>query len=86
MSHIHNEMPVYARDVGLDQKIEYDSSNNAIYVGLAFPGASTASAVWQIKKLTYDSSGNMTSLRYADSTDDFTKIWTSRATYNYVDI
>lgn len=80
-----NEFEGYNREVGFDQKIEY-SGSNALYIGLAFPGASTASAVWQIKKFAYDGSGNMTSLRYAGSTDDFKWIWNDRTTLSYGDI
>lgn len=80
-----NEQETYAREVGLDQKIEY-TGNNAIYIGRANPGALTSEAKWQIYKLAYDGSGNMTTMRWADKTDDFIKIWDNRATYNYTDI
>jgi hypothetical protein len=79
-----NETEVYARDAGMDQKIEYDGSNNAIYIGSARPGTSVDSLLWSVYKLTYDVSNNMTDKRFADGTDDFTKSWTLRATYTYI--
>uniref|UniRef100_A0A6M3IVP4 Uncharacterized protein n=1 Tax=viral metagenome TaxID=1070528 RepID=A0A6M3IVP4_9ZZZZ len=85
MGKIHNEQESYSREMGLDQVIAYTGSN-AIYIGLAFPGADKASAVWQIKKLSYDGLGNMTELRYADATDDFKKVWNDRASYDYAGI
>jgi hypothetical protein len=36
--------------------------------------------------MEYDSSGNMTTLRWADKNDAFDKIWNNRTSYNYVDI
>jgi hypothetical protein len=80
------EQETYAREMGLDQKVEYDGSNNAIYVGRAFPGVLATSALWQIFKMEYNSSGNMTTLRWADKNDAFDKIWNNRTSYNYVDI
>ena len=81
-----NETEVYARDKGLDQKIEYDASNNPIYIGMANPGVAITEAGWQIYKMEYDASNNMTSMRWADATDDFIKIWDSRASYSFLDI
>lgn len=67
---------------------EYDVGNNLIYKGLAKPGSSTALAVWQIAKLTYDGSDNLLSITWpqnangvASSTYDF--IWDDRATFTY---
>lgn len=85
MGHLRNEQEVYARDVGLDQVLEY-SGSNIIYVGRTFPGTETSEARFQIYKMSYDGSGNMLKLRWADSTDDFVKIWDNRATYDYTDI
>ena len=85
MGKIHNEQESYSREMGLDQKIEY-SSGNALYVGRAFPGALTSQEVWQIYKMAVDGDGNMTSLRFANKSDDFKFSWDLRATYSYVDI
>lgn len=67
---------------------EYDGNDNLIYKGLAKPGSSTALAVWQISKLTYDANDNLLKVEWpqnaygvASSTYDF--IWDDRATYTY---
>ncbi len=67
---------------------EYDGNDNLIYKGLAKPGSSTASDVWQIAKLTYDGNDNLLSITWpenangvASSTYDFS--WDDRATYTY---
>jgi len=86
MPKVRNEQESYSREMGLDQKIEWDASNNAIYVGRAFPGALVSDAAWQIYKMEWDVSNNMTSLRWADKTDAFIKAWGSRNTYSYGDI
>jgi hypothetical protein len=82
----HNEQETYAREMGLDQRVEYDASGNAIYVGRAFPGAGDSEAKWQIYKMQVDANGNMTHLRWADNNDEFNKIWNSRSSYNFTDI
>ena len=63
--------------------IEYDASGNAIYIGKAGPGATKAQELWQIKKLTYDASGNCTDIQFASGSLAFDKIWNSRTGYNY---
>jgi hypothetical protein len=83
MSQTRTETPVYSRDQGLTQKIEYDGSNNAVYIGKAQPGTVATASTWQICKLTYDASNNMTDLQWANSSDNFEFIWNSRATYTY---
>lgn len=57
-----------------------DSTTNLTYVGQAEIGSTTASSVWQIFRLD-ELSG--LSLKWADSTDQFNKIWDDRASYNY---
>ncbi len=83
MAQTRTETPVYSRDQGLTQKIEYDGSNNAIYIGRAQPGTAITATGWQISKLTYDVSNNMTSLDWASGLDNFDFIWNNRATYSY---
>lgn len=84
MGKIRNEQETYSRDMGFDQKIEYDVSNNPIYVGRTFPNVQTSTASWQIYRMKYDSNNNMTDLRWADGNDKFDKIWDNRATYTYI--
>ena len=48
-----------------DTRVEYDASNNAIYIGLAKDnGASTSAGNhWKISFLTYDASNNCTRIQ-----------------------
>jgi len=64
----------------LNLQLEYDTSNNPIYLGLAAPGSLTTEAKWQIRYLTFDGSNNITSMTYANGTPNFDKKWSARAT------
>jgi hypothetical protein len=66
----------------LQCKIEYDA-NLILYLGRARPGAVTSAPEWQIKKYTYDVSGNVTAWQFAGGTNDYTKVWDDRASYTY---
>lgn len=83
MSQTRTETPVYSRDQGLTQAVEYDGSNNAIYIGRAQPGTAKSATSWQISKLTYDGSNNMTDLQWCQGNDNFEFVWNDRASYNY---
>jgi len=68
---------------------EYDGSNNLIYKGFARPGSPTSNDVWQIAKLTYDGSNNITSIIWpqnalGNASNDYVFEWDDRATYTYV--
>lgn len=65
------------------QELEYDISNNPIFIGEAEPGTATNESGWRVRKITYDGSGNAIRVEWASSTDDFDKIWDQRATYVY---
>jgi hypothetical protein len=69
----------------LTKKIEYDASNNPIYVGEAAPGTAVTTAGWRIKLITYDASNNPTDVQWADGNTNFDKIWNNRSggTYTY---
>lgn len=67
----------------LRYEIEYDASNNPLYIGIAAPGKLTSDASWMIKKLTWDGSNNLTSLKFAGGTSEFTQIWDNRASLSY---
>ena len=73
--------------VGLENRyimeLEYDGSNNPIYIGLAATGSSTGAAVWLIRKLAYDGSNNLLSILYANGAQAFNQIWTGRAGLSY---
>ena len=64
----------------LNLQLQYDASNNPIYLGLAAPGSLTTEAKWQIRYLTFDASNNVTSMSYANGTPNFDKKWSARAT------
>lgn len=81
-----SETPVYMRNIGFDLRTSYDSNGRQEYVGMAYPGALDSEEKFQIFKIAYDANGRMTHRRYADNTDDFTKIWNSRENYDYEDI
>lgn len=63
--------------------LDYVSGSNPIYIGIAAPGSSQASAVWQIRKLMYDGSSNPTDIQYAGGSTAFTNVWTNRASFSY---
>jgi hypothetical protein len=52
-----------------------------MYIGKATSGSSTSSAVWQIKKLT--ESGVVTSILFANGSNEFNNIWSNRASLTY---
>lgn len=64
------------------------SGTNLIYKGFARPGAVEGSSVWQIAKLAYDGSNNLTSVKWPENangnaSNDYEFSWTDRATYTY---
>lgn len=71
------------KDTTYSMYLEYDSSNNPVYIGEAIPGSSTSDSVWRIKKLTADGSNNITSILWAEGTATFNKIWDNRTSYSY---
>ena len=66
-------------------RVEYDASNNPIYVGKAVPepNLSTSDTVWQITHYTYDASNNMVAQRWAEGSHEFRFRWSQRASYTY---
>jgi hypothetical protein len=66
------------------QKIDYDYSNTyVVYQGWAATGSSTASPLWRICKLSYNSNNFVTDIQWANGSQSFTAIWDDRASYNY---
>ncbi len=63
--------------------LDYSGGTNVIYVGEAVPGSAKTSAVWRIKKLTYDVNNNVTDVQYAGGASTFVNIWSNRATFTY---
>ena len=76
-----NSLPL--NDFNYTFRAAYDGNNNAIYVGRARIGSAEGSALWAIKKITYDGSNNATKDEYADGNDKFDNSWTNRAALSY---
>ena len=63
--------------------LDYDSDNNLIYFGKADPGTAQSETGWQIKKLIYDSNGNLTDIQQEGGNATFDAIWDDRAGLSY---
>lgn len=53
------------------------------YIGEARPGATVGAPYWRIKKLSYDSNLNVSSVMWASSNAGFNKRMSSVTSYNY---
>lgn len=53
------------------------------YVGRAAPDSATSAAVWQILRITEDSSAGTTATAYADGNTNFDNVWDNRASLSY---
>lgn len=60
-----------------------NTGGNVLYLGVAAPGTLKASSGWRIQKWSYDGNGLLSDIQWADGTNEFTKVWDDRATYNY---
>jgi len=56
-------------------------SDGTAYIGIAKPGASGASAIWQIRKLV--NSGTVTQILWADGNEKFDNVWNNRTSLSY---
>ena len=63
-------------------RIEYDGSNNPIYVGEAESGSGESELKWRIKKLTYSGS-NVTQIDWCEGSEGFKYKWSERTSYSY---
>jgi hypothetical protein len=68
----------------------YDGSNNLIYAGFALPGTATSEPSWQIRKLVYDMSNNLTEILWPEfpyaggiSSRDYKFVWDDHTSYTY---
>ena len=80
---IGNALLTQALDLTLTLALDYDSSDNLVYIGRAAKGSAKSAAAWQIKKLTYNASSSLTDIQWADSDDEFDNIWDNRASLSY---
>jgi len=63
--------------------LDYLAGTDPIYIGKSYPGAATSDPVWQIKKLTYDGNGNVTSVKYSGSSPNAADVWDNRTSLTY---
>jgi len=70
------------------QKLAYHSASAVAnakveYIGFANPGAGISASAWAIKRLTYDASGNVTDITWANSSLSLARMWDDRVSYQY---
>lgn len=58
-----------------------EASDTVTYLGFAKTGSATSASSWQIKKIL--TSGNVTSIQFADGNDDYDNVWDDRASLDY---
>ena len=61
---------------------EVDGNGLPLYIGYAVPGTAQSTAKWSIMKMSY-SGTNLTKTEFADGTNEFSKEWDERTSYNY---
>lgn len=66
----------------LTSAYDYDGSGNPIYIGKATAGSAKSTAVWQIKKLTWDGN-NLTDIQWANGNTNYDNVWNNRASLSY---
>jgi len=57
-----------------------DIVGNDIYIGCAIPGTLTSATTWKIKRIN---TTNPISIKWADSSTLYNKIWDNRSSYTY---
>jgi hypothetical protein len=74
------DLATYSAPAPLATKLD-EASASVTYIGKAKIGSASASALWQIQKMSV--SGNVTSITWADSDSLFNNIWDDRAGLTY---
>jgi hypothetical protein len=69
-------------DLILSQRIAYNATGDAEYVGYAAPGSGETESKWMIAKFTY-SGTSVIAKTWAEGTNFQDKAWNNRATYSY---
>lgn len=67
--------------------LDYNASGNLQYIGMAMPGALSASAVWQVREVKYElvsSEDVISSVAFAAATAAFNQIYDSRSSLVYL--
>jgi hypothetical protein len=65
-------------------KMEFNANGNPIYLAIAPPGSTTSDARWQVRKLSFDASGNITTIQYANGSPNFDNVWDDRVSLTYI--
>lgn len=63
--------------------IDVQGGTDPVYMGKAIAGANTGSPVWQIKKIIYDTSNNVSGIYWASGDTTFKFVYNDRETYSY---
>lgn len=64
-------------------RLDYDSNDNLVYVGLAHVGSSNSQNCWQIAKLYYNSNNDISGMRFANGDKLFDNVWDNRTSLTY---
>lgn len=70
----------YQRTKTPDETQLVDITGNDIYIGYAIPGTLTTDSTWKIQKINLV---NPISIKWADSSTLYNKVWNDRSTYTY---
>ena len=81
------ENSIYAREMGKSQLLFYVAAGNGVgqveYICEADAGTLSSVLRWRIKKFVYNSSHILTTIQWADGTDDYSKSCDLRTSYDY---
>ena len=84
MDNAKSQSPIAVDDTGsYTIAIDYNASNNPVYIGKSNPGSTKGDSLWQIRKITYNASNNPIDVQWANGVCSFDKIWDNRVSYTY---
>lgn len=69
-------------EIVYSKRIDFITGDD-IYRGEALVGSTEASAVWRIRRIYIDATGDI-SEKWADGSASFDKIWANRLAYSYI--
>ena len=69
-------------EVPYAKRTDFENNDTIVYRGEADPGSADASAVWRIKRITFNAEGDATE-EWADGNANFDNVWNDRATLSY---
>lgn len=81
-----NELKVSSVVSGLDtfdlkykQLMDYEGGYMPVYLGIADPGTTTATAGWMIRKFIWDANSQFVSGLFGSGNNNFDKVWDNRS-------